>query len=96
MEHRHEDGGGGGCCETKTSSTVQTLDEVDFERGIWAAARDGDKDRVRDLLSRGTEPSVRDSASYTALHYAARGGHKEVCRVSIGMNGFSQATPPPL
>ena len=30
---------GGGCCKGPSSSAHQTLDEVDFERGLWGAAR---------------------------------------------------------
>ena len=41
-------------CDGKSGSSShrQTLDEVDFERGIWAAARDGDTERVAHLLTR--------------------------------------------
>ena len=41
-----------GCDGKSGSSHRQTLDEVDFERGIWAAARDGDTERVAHLLTR--------------------------------------------
>ena len=55
--------------------------ELDFERGIWAAARDGEEDRVRELLRKGTHPSQKDSSGYTALHYASRAGHMDVVQV---------------
>ena len=55
--------------------------ELDFERGIWAAARDGEEDRVRELLKKGTHPSQKDSSGYTALHYASRAGHMDVVQV---------------
>ena len=55
--------------------------ELDFERGIWAAARDGEEERVRELLGKGTHPSQKDSSGYTALHYAARAGHMDVVQV---------------
>ena len=33
------------------------------------------------LLSQGVPVDSRDSAGYTALHYAARAGHKDVVQV---------------
>ena len=72
----------GGCCHSSSSSsTKQSLDEVEFERGIWAAARDGEEVRVMELLRKGWDPSSMDSSGYTALHYAARAGHKDVVQV---------------
>ena len=41
-----------GCDGKSAFSHRQTLEEVDFERGIWAAARDGDRERVAHLLTR--------------------------------------------
>lgn len=35
--------------------------------GIWSAAMDGDLERVKSLLKKGTDPNLRDSANYTAL-----------------------------
>ncbi|CAH1245295.1 ANKRD39 [Branchiostoma lanceolatum] len=68
------------CSHATTAASVhQTLDELDFERGIWAAARDGEEGRVRGLLDRGTAANTQDSSGYTALHYASRSGHLEVC-----------------
>ena len=55
-----------GCDGKSASSHRQTLDEVDFERGIWAAARDGEGARVMELLGRGTHPSAQDTSGYTA------------------------------
>ncbi|XP_034025742.1 ankyrin repeat domain-containing protein 39 [Thalassophryne amazonica] len=69
------------CTHSPVSSNVcQTLDEMDFERGIWSAAKDGDLDRVMLLVHKGTDPNLRDSAGFTALHYASRGGHAAVCK----------------
>ncbi|KAM3610235.1 uncharacterized protein V6R79_001102 [Siganus canaliculatus] len=69
------------CCSLPAASPSvhQTLEEMDFERGIWSAAMDGDLDRVTSLVQKGTDPNVRDSAGYTALHYASRSGHLPVC-----------------
>ncbi|XP_072538515.1 ankyrin repeat domain-containing protein 39 [Salminus brasiliensis] len=67
-----------------TPSVHQTLDEMDFERGIWSAALDGDLERVRSFLKNRTDPNIRDQASYTALHYASRAGHQSVCELLLG------------
>ncbi|XP_030274220.1 ankyrin repeat domain-containing protein 39-like [Sparus aurata] len=75
------DGHSCACCSLPAASPSvhQTLTEMDFERGIWSAAVDGDLQRVTSLLQKGTDPNLRDSAGYTALHYASRGGHLAVC-----------------
>ena len=82
------------CCSHgsgSSGSTLQTLDEVEFERGIWAAARDGEGGRVLELLGRGTHPSAQDTSGYTALHYAARAGELETVRVG-GTEEFRNLT----
>ncbi|KAK2837592.1 hypothetical protein Q5P01_014804 [Channa striata] len=70
------------CCShpVSTPSVCQTLNEMDFERGIWSAAMDGDLERVRSLVQKGTDPNMRDSSGYTAMHYASRSGHLGVCK----------------
>ena len=71
--HSHHEG----CCNASSRApAAQSLEELDFERGIWAAARDGDVGRVRSLLERGGScaAGAKDSAGYTPLHYAARSG----------------------
>ncbi|GFG39677.1 hypothetical protein Cfor_05224 [Coptotermes formosanus] len=67
-------------CSLGTSSLYQTLDELDFERGIWYAAQHDDLERVEQLLNKGVSPDTQDSAGYCALHYAARAGHDRICR----------------
>lgn len=58
----------GGCdCSSKPSSYAQSLTEMDFERGIWQAALDGNVSRVRTLLDKGGDPDARDGSGYTAL-----------------------------
>eukprot|EP00741_Cyanophora_paradoxa_P018756 tig00021094_g18105.t1 len=47
---------------------------------IWTAANRGNLQRVEELVERGTDPSARDEAGYTPLHYAARGGFAEIVR----------------
>jgi len=55
------------CCMQPVTSVCQTLEEIDFERGIWSAAVNGDTERVRKILSGGENPDVPDSSSFTAL-----------------------------
>ncbi|XP_033933249.1 ankyrin repeat domain-containing protein 39-like isoform X1 [Pseudochaenichthys georgianus] len=57
------------CCINPVSSpsVYQTLSEMDFERGIWSAAMDGDLERVKSLTQKGTDSNLRDSTGYTAL-----------------------------
>ncbi|XP_030644425.1 ankyrin repeat domain-containing protein 39 [Chanos chanos] len=74
-----------------TPSVHQTLDEMEFERGIWSAAMDGDAERVRTFLRKGTDPNMRDQAGYTALHYASRGGHRSVCELLLSQG--ARASP---
>ncbi|XP_008836214.1 ankyrin repeat domain-containing protein 39 isoform X2 [Nannospalax galili] len=70
------------CCSHPGAVSVvqQTLEEMDFERGIWSAALNGDLGRVKYFIQKPTDPSQPDSAGYTALHYASRNGHYAVCQ----------------
>merc|ERR1712002_576762 len=61
----------------------QTLHEMEFERGIWSAAVDGDIKKVQKFIFKGNNPNLLDSSGYTALHYAARNGHYDVCEALI-------------
>lgn len=70
-------------CSSKSSTYAQSLSEMDFERGIWQAALDGNVNRVRKLLDKGTDPNAKDGSGYTALHYASRSGHEEVCQLLL-------------
>ncbi|XP_021564366.1 ankyrin repeat domain-containing protein 39 isoform X2 [Carlito syrichta] len=67
-------------CPGAVPGVQQTLEEMDFERGIWSAALNGDLSRVKYLILKATDPSQPDSAGYTALHYASRNGHYAVCQ----------------
>lgn len=64
-------------------SVHQTLDEMDFDRGIWTPAMTGDVEKLRHHLAKGTHPDVEDKAGYTALHYAARCGFAHVCAILL-------------
>lgn len=65
------------------SSVYQTLEELDFERGIWFAAQHNDRIRVEKLLRQDVSPNTEDAAGYTALHYASRAGHLELCHILL-------------
>lgn len=73
-----------GNCNCTPAVAAQSLDEMEFERGIWHAAQYGDLDKIKRLLSNfGSDPDKRDSAGYTALHYAARNGNLDVCKFLV-------------
>eukprot|EP00299_Pterocystis_sp_00344_P009686 c4156_g1_i1.p1 GENE.c4156_g1_i1~~c4156_g1_i1.p1 ORF type:complete len:180 (-),score=8.18 c4156_g1_i1:11-550(-) len=83
------------CCEhSHVSLTGQTLQELDFERGIWSAARDGDIVRLEAQLKKGIDANSIDGAGYTALHYASRSGSVASCRVLIECGACVNATLP--
>lgn len=79
----------------------QTLDELDFDRGLWGASSRGDFDRAAELLNqRGHDPNQRDLSGYMPLHYAARKGHVQLCSLLLRnkaevdpLAGESAATP---
>lgn len=81
-------------CDVRVSSVHQTLEELEFERGIWSAALDGNVEKVQNFLGKGLDPSVHDSSGYTPLHYAARNGHKEVCQVLLSWKASPNAQTP--
>lgn len=70
-------------CSSKPLLCAQSFTEMDFERGIWQAALDGNVKRVRLLLDKGWDPDARDGSGYTALHYASRSGHAGICQLLL-------------
>ena len=57
-----------GCCHgNPTASVNQTMDEMEFERGLWSAAVDGDIDKCHQLINSGKDVNETDSSGYTAL-----------------------------
>eukprot|EP01104_Vermistella_antarctica_P020786 TRINITY_DN904_c0_g2_i1.p1 TRINITY_DN904_c0_g2~~TRINITY_DN904_c0_g2_i1.p1 ORF type:complete len:191 (-),score=35.76 TRINITY_DN904_c0_g2_i1:95-667(-) len=86
-----------GCCQCQASRAApgaQTLDELSFEKGLWCAAKDGNLARMKQLLGGGgyySDPSMRDASGYTPLHYAARGGRLEACRVLLDRGADANA-----
>lgn len=84
--HQHGHHEGDTCqCRSATVTVGQTLDEMDFERGIWSAAIYNDIHRIKDFIQKG-DVDRRDNGGYTALHYAARHGHNEICRLLLDAN----------
>ncbi|KAL3848241.1 hypothetical protein ACJMK2_019110 [Sinanodonta woodiana] len=81
MDHIHD---GHVChCQSVNPSVVETLEELDFTRGIWISALNGLINEVSQMLVKGTDPNATDSFGYTALHYAARSGHYAVCELLL-------------
>ena len=54
-------------CQVSTSSVCQTLDEMEFERGVWSAAMNGEIQKVDTYLQNGGDANVLDTSGYTAL-----------------------------
>ena len=63
--HHHGDS----CCHQSAApkSVYQTLDEMDFERGLWSAAVDGDVERVRRFLDKDEDPNDVDKSGFAPL-----------------------------
>ncbi|XP_005102823.2 ankyrin repeat domain-containing protein 39 [Aplysia californica] len=66
-------------------SVHQTLEELDFDRGIWSSALAGDIDDVTKKLKsdNGAHVNDTDKSGYTALHYASRSGHLDICQLLL-------------
>ncbi|XP_072258970.1 ankyrin repeat domain-containing protein 39 isoform X2 [Pyxicephalus adspersus] len=69
----------------------ETVQEMDFQRGIWSAALDGDLDRIQRFIRKGTDPNLTDDFGYTALHYSCRNGHLPVCSFLLSVGADSNA-----
>lgn len=84
------------CCShpMPSPSVYQTMSEMDFERGIWSAAMDGDLERVKSLIKKGAHPNMKDGAGYTALHYASRSGHLAVCKFLLANGACTSPQTP--
>uniref|UniRef100_A0A0K8T4B7 Uncharacterized protein n=3 Tax=Lygus hesperus TaxID=30085 RepID=A0A0K8T4B7_LYGHE len=81
-------------------SVTQTLDEMDFERGLWYPAMQGDLAQIDKILAKGVDVNSTDKSGYTPLHYAVRTGDISVVRklLKAGANvnlktKAGQATP---
>jgi ankyrin repeat protein len=78
------------CCSHGTNNSYeQTLDEIKFENSIFGACVYNDLNRVQKLISKikienlSQEINKLDSSGYTALHYAARNGNFQICKLLI-------------
>ncbi|CAL7951422.1 unnamed protein product [Xylocopa violacea] len=92
MEHSQNHSHRDACCNISNNVGVrQSFTEMEFERGIWYAAQSNDLDRVKMLLKKGVSVNVEDLAGYTALHYAARNGHYEICKILLENNATVNA-----
>jgi ankyrin repeat protein len=68
--------------ENHFPSVTQTLDELDFDRGIWACAMYGDFEALGRHIKKG-RTNDRDATGYTALHYAIRTGHMRAVQMLV-------------
>ena len=50
--------------------------ETDLQRSITEAAKLGNAAKLKSLLQEGQYSDTKDERGWTALHYAAAGGHK--------------------
>ncbi|VDN96129.1 unnamed protein product [Rodentolepis nana] len=67
------------CCNGGCHPLAQSLQEMEFERGIWGCAINNQKERLFRLIEQGTDVNAQDKYGFTALHYAARNGNREIC-----------------
>jgi len=74
-------------------SVHQSLDELEFERGVWGSAMDGNIEKLTKLL-KDVDPSIPDSSGYTALHYAARNRQEESCKLLLEKRANPNAQTP--
>ncbi|KFB52531.1 AGAP009205-PA-like protein [Anopheles sinensis] len=85
MESRRKEGGHGDChdhsnCTPSNTEAVQSL------------TMNNELDRLRTLITKG-HLHDRDSCGYTALHYAARSGHRDACQLLLsGGLGVDEVT----
>eukprot|EP00298_Acanthocystis_sp_HF-20_P003970 c14316_g1_i1.p1 GENE.c14316_g1_i1~~c14316_g1_i1.p1 ORF type:complete len:262 (+),score=97.15 c14316_g1_i1:27-812(+) len=85
------------CCITcANTASAQSIEELDFDRGLWVAAKDGNLDRVKKLLEKKTPAWKKDISGYSALHYAARSGHYDICKVLLEYGAHANSVTPSL
>jgi len=83
-------------------SVYETLEELDFRRGLWSSAQQNDLDELRERLKSSNSKMINqcDSSGYTPLHYSVRFQPAHICRLLLenGANPncqtrASQSTP---
>ncbi len=64
---------------------VQTIEQIqsDLNEKLLSAVKNGDLNKVEDLISQGTSLEVKDSNGNTLLHYASQKDHLEVVEYLI-------------
>nr|XP_056716729.1 ankyrin repeat domain-containing protein 39 [Euleptes europaea] len=83
-----------GCCCSHRSAVLsvhQNVEEMDFERGIWYAALNGDLEGVKKHVLKHGSVNSPDPLGYTALHYASRNGHYNVCQFLLDNQAVTNA-----
>ncbi|KPI93807.1 Ankyrin repeat domain-containing protein 39 [Papilio xuthus] len=88
MDHHNTECNHANCSVKNTNNSVcQTISEMDWERGLWNAAFSGDEEKVSMLINKAREAreivNTVDNAGYSPLHYAARGGHVNICDILL-------------
>ena len=80
------------CSHTSSPLYTQSFDELEFERGIWQAAMDGNINDIEKFIAKGTNVNIQDKSGYTALHYASRNGRTQAVKVLLENNAFVNCT----
>lgn len=67
------------------ASVYETLDELDFRRGLWSSAQQNDLDEIRQRLTTIDPKMINrcDASGYTPLHYSVRFQPADVCRLLL-------------
>eukprot|EP01060_Flectonema_neradi_P017612 TRINITY_DN24479_c0_g1_i1.p1 TRINITY_DN24479_c0_g1~~TRINITY_DN24479_c0_g1_i1.p1 ORF type:complete len:211 (+),score=32.49 TRINITY_DN24479_c0_g1_i1:88-720(+) len=88
MSHSHAEGEA--CqCVARAAPVQQTLDEMDWDRGIWCAVVEGNMRKVQQFLSSNSSwLEERDTAGYTALQYAVSNGNVEIINFLLSKKVF--------
>lgn len=79
----HTGGEGCSCCDVSRHGLNESLEEVDFHRSLQGAAHAGDTAKLRRLLERGAKVDGLEGDAYSPLHFAARNGHIDACRILL-------------
>lgn len=60
MSHSH-------ICNCDGAGVSQSIEEMEFDRGLWNAAVYGRVEKLLSLLKKGIDPNSQDKYGYTAL-----------------------------
>ena len=86
-----------GCsCLQRAAPLQQTVEEMEWDRGIWCAVVSGQIAKVETFLrtDAGRWLEARDGAGYTALHYASSNGREEIARLLLSRGCNASPTTP--